>query len=88
MNRIDLSDKVKKILKHLNHKDPVRREAVLKKLAELESAQDFSRYKNLRYDFKEYKRVHIDTHFVMIFRLEGRIVKIEDIQHHDKIYRH
>lgn len=36
---------------------------------------------------KEFKRVHIDSHFVLTFKVEKNLIKFEDLQHHDKIYK-
>ncbi|MFW6450003.1 MAG: hypothetical protein ACOCZ6_03030 [Nanoarchaeota archaeon] len=44
-------------------------------------------YKNLSYDLKDFKRVHIDNHFVLIFKIEGEKIKFQDLQHHDTIYK-
>ena len=49
----------------------------------------FEHYKNLRYDMKDSKRVHIG-HFVLIFRYkkdENLILLFDDFEHHDNIYR-
>ncbi|MBR9691786.1 hypothetical protein GOV06_03280 [Candidatus Woesearchaeota archaeon] len=47
------------------------------------------RYKNLRHDMKDYKRVHIDKHFVLVFSIDetSKTVTLEDYDHHDKIYK-
>ena len=46
-------------------------------------------YKPLSHDLKGYRSVHIDTHFVLIFRIieQTQIVKFVDFDHHDKIYK-
>ncbi len=38
---------------------------------------------------KDKKRVHIDKHFVLTFKidLDSNVVKFLDYGHHDKIYR-
>lgn len=46
-------------------------------------------YKPLKYDLKGYRAVHVDTQFVLVFRLieETKTVKFIDFDHHDKIYK-
>jgi len=83
------SEKLKKILKKLMKKDKTRCEATLKKMYEIINSSDFSHYKNLSYDMNKFKRVHIDSHFVLIFKINEnkKIIKFEDLQHHDYIYK-
>lgn len=83
------SEKLIKILKKLFKKDKVRYEATLKKIEEVVNRKDTNHYKNLSYDMKDFKRVHIDSHFVLIFKVDEKneMIKFEDFQHHDTIYR-
>jgi len=83
------SKKLKKILKKLFKKDKVRYEATLNKINEVVNSEDPNHYKNLSYDMKEFKRVHIDSHFVLIFKVDKnkKFIKFEDFQHHDHIYQ-
>lgn len=83
------SEKLKKILKKLYKKDKVRYEATLKKIAEVINNNNQDYYKNLSHSMKEFKRVHIDSHFVLIFKVDQnkREIRFEDLQHHDYIYR-
>ena len=89
MHELEISIKLKKILKILAKRDKIRHDATLKKIHEICSSQNIEYYKNLSYDLKEFKRVHIDSHFVLIFKDDKKTEKIrfEDLQHHDKIYR-
>jgi YafQ family addiction module toxin component len=47
------------------------------------------RYKNLRAPLNNWKRVHIDRHFVLVFSVddENNTVTLEDHAHHDDIYK-
>ena len=75
------------ILKRLYKKDRVMYERVLKKIDEIIQGGAIDQYKNLRYDLKDKKRVHI-RHFVLIFQLvkaENRII-FQDFDHHDRVY--
>ncbi len=46
------------------------------------------KYKNLRAPLNNWKRVHIDNHFVLAFSIDenSRTVILEDYDHHDNIY--
>ena len=87
MYKFDRSEKLKKVLKKLFKKDKNRYEATLKKIYEVINSDDPNHYKNLSYDMKTFKRVHIDSHFVLIFKVDENVIKFEDLQHHDIIYR-
>ncbi len=82
------SEKLKKILEKLFKKDKVRYEATLSKIREVLNSEEPNHYKNLSYNLKQFKRVHIDTHFVLIFKVDekNKIIWFEDLQHHDVIY--
>jgi YafQ family addiction module toxin component len=89
MYSFERSDKLIKILKKLFKKDKVRYEATLNKINEVIKSNNPNRYKNLCYNLKEFKGVHIDTHFVLTFKIDenNKLLKFEDLQHHDVIYR-
>ncbi len=88
MYSLERSEKLKKILNKLFKKDKVRYEATLRKISEATKSNNPHHYKDLSYDMKEFKRVHIDSHFVLIFKVEEnkKLIKFEDLQHHDYIY--
>ncbi len=75
----------KKLLK-LSKKSPNRYFVLKNKIIEIIS--DPKKYKNLRGDKFGLKRVHIDSHFVLTFRINHfeKKVYFEDFYHHDKIY--
>ena len=54
-----------------------------------EIVEDPHRYKNLRVPLNNWKRVHIDRHFILTFSIDetAKIVILEDYEHHDKIYK-
>lgn len=89
MYKFDRSDKLKKILKKLFKKDKNRYETTLNKINEAINSEKLHHYKNLSHDMKAFKRVHIDSHFVLIFKVDEKnnLIKFEDLQHHDFIYR-
>ena len=46
-------------------------------------------YKNLQYDLKEYKRVHIAGCFVLLFKVfkKEKFILFDKLGHHDDIYK-
>ena len=87
MYKHEVMPNLQKILKKLSKKDKILYEQVLKKIEEIITS-DVEHYKNLRYDLKEYKRVHIG-HFVLVFRYikTENIISFDDLDHHDNIYK-
>ena len=90
MFNFDLSDELKfKIIK-LAKKDRKRVEINNKKIKEVVNSdlESIKHYKNLRYDTKEFKRVHIDSSFVLTFKvdLQNKFILFVDLDHHDNIY--
>lgn len=89
MYNFERSDKLIKVLKKLFKKDKGRYEATLNKINEVINSKDPDHYKNLSHDMKQFKRVHIDRHFVLTFKVDksNKLIRFEDLQHHDVIYR-
>jgi len=91
MFKFQISDELKRIIRVLNKKDRARSLIIAKKIREIvdNDANSISRYKNLRYDLSEYKRVHIDKSFVLIFKVfeKENFILFERMDHHDKIYK-
>jgi mRNA interferase RelE/StbE len=77
-----------RVLIKLQKKDKARYEQVMNKIEEVINSADVEHYKNLRYDLKEFKRVHIG-HFVLIFQFEKKNdeINFDDFDHHDNIYK-
>ena len=80
MYKLERSEKLKKILKKLFKKDKVRYEATLKKIDEVINTNDPNHYKNLSYDMKTFKRVHIDSHFVLIFKVDENETDLDKLE--------
>ena len=87
MYSFERSDEIDKILKKLMKRDKVRFEAAMKKIREV--CQCPQHYKNLQHDLKEFKRVHIDSSFVIVFEVDenNKVVRFVDLDHHDTIYQ-
>lgn len=78
---------MERVLKKLSKKDKKLYNQVLNKIDGVVSSYNLSHYKNLRYDFKNYQRVHIG-HFVIIFKFDEKksLIYFVDFEHHDNIY--
>ncbi len=72
----------------LSKKNKPLYEQVMTKIEEIITTEEVKHYKNLRYDMKDRKRVHIG-HFVLVFKFIKEKNKIEfvDFDHHDNIYK-
>ncbi len=87
----DISDELKIIIMKLTKKDKKKVEIINKKIKEIINCDKVSinHYKNLKYDLKEFKRVHIDKNFVLTFKvdLSNNFILFVDFDHHDRVYK-
>ena len=89
MYKFFVSESLEKKLSKLSKKDKDLYNQILKKkIDEIIHSKDIEHYKNLRYDMKESKRVHIG-HLVLVFRYkkEENLILFDDFEHHDNVYR-
>jgi mRNA-degrading endonuclease RelE of RelBE toxin-antitoxin system len=88
MRNFEVSELLEKKLRKLSKKDKSLYQQVMKKIKEVVNSGDVEHYKNLRYNLRASKRVHVG-HFVLVFQYDkGRdLVKFDDFDHHDNIYR-
>jgi len=88
MYNYETKPNLQEILKKLSKKNKSLYEQILKKIEEIINAYDVEHYKNLKYDLKEFKGVHIG-HFVLVFGLDKNknLISFEDFDHHDVIYK-
>ena len=88
MHNYKISEKLQEIMLKLSKKDKPLYEQLLKKIDEVINSYDVEHYKNLRYDLKDSKRVHIG-HFVLVFQFDKRNneIKFDDFDHNDNIYK-
>lgn len=88
--KFEYSEVLVKKLRKLKKKNPVQFGIVMKKRDDIKEkiAANPDHFKNLSYDQSEFKRVHVDKHFILTFKVDktNRLVKFEDYDHHDKIY--
>ncbi len=87
MYHLKVRPRLEKELTKLAKKNPRQVEILLKKADEI--LANPHRYKNLRAPMNNWKRVHIDRHFVLTFSIdeEAKTVILEDYEHHDRIYK-
>lgn len=87
MNYIsEFSEVLKEKLKRIQKKNRVLFDVTINKIKEIEKTPDH--YKQLRYNLKGIRRVHLLKSFVLVFTIIERENKIKflDLDHHDKIY--
>lgn len=88
MYTLKIKPELEKTLKKLAKKNRKQVEIILKKIDEI--LLNPHRYKSLRVPLNDWKRVHVDKHFVLTFSVDedSKIVTLEDYDHHDNIYKH
>lgn len=88
MRDFEIEKKLHKVLQKLFRKDRKRYEIVWKKINQIVNDVDIEHYKNLRAPLNDFKRVHVDSSFVLIFRYDKLKDKISfyEFEHHDKVY--
>ncbi|HLC46712.1 MAG TPA: hypothetical protein VJI75_03135 [Candidatus Nanoarchaeia archaeon] len=87
MYSLDIKPEADKIFVKLAKKDQRQLAIINKKLDEIRS-NPLHEYKFLRRPLQSFNRVHIDTHFVLIFRIDhsAKIVSVYYYDHHDEVY--
>ena len=90
MFNFNLTDELKAIIEKLAKKDKKRADIINKKIKQIINSDSASiqHYKNLRHDLKEFKGVHIDSSFVLVFKVDTakNFILFVDFDHHDRIY--
>ncbi|MFH1834725.1 MAG: addiction module toxin RelE [Methanobacteriota archaeon] len=89
MRESEIKPHLQKILKKLSKRDKVAYEAVIKKIDEVVNSPNVEHYKNLRYDMKDKKRVHVASSFILVFTYDksNDLLSFIDYDHHNKIYQ-
>lgn len=85
--RLMIKPSLMKTFRKLTKRDPKQMEIILKKTAEV--LKNPQHYKNLNAPLNMWKRVHIDSNFVLAYSVDERnkTVTLEDYDHHDKIFK-
>ena len=88
MRKFDIEEKLHKTLQKISKKDNKRYEIIWKKIREIVNSENVEHYKNLKFPLNNFKRVHIDKSFILIFKYDKTNNKLYfyDFDHHDKIY--
>ncbi len=88
MYELDIKPEADKIFGKLAKKAPNQLLAIHKKIEEIRS-NPHHEYKPLRKPLQTFNRVHIEKHFVLIFKIDHKekVVDIYYYDHHDYVYR-
>jgi YafQ family addiction module toxin component len=80
---VEFSSQLEKSMKKLEKKDKALFSQIQKKLIDI--VQDPGHYKSLKNVLAGYRRIHFGP-FVLVFKIEGNVVRIISLDHHDKAY--
>lgn len=89
MHKFSIETSLKKTIHEISRKDKVMYKILMKKMEQIIASQDLNHYKNLRKPLEDFKRVHIKSSFVLLFKYiqsEDKIMFF-DLDHHDNIYK-
>ena len=89
MREFEIEITLRKILSKLFKKEKRRYDILMSKLEEILTCENVEHYKNLRKPLQRFKRVHINSNFVLAFQYDKKqdLVIFFDFDHHDKIYK-
>ena len=87
MYGLTIKPEADKIFRKLSKKNQAQLRIIHKKITEIQN-EPHRDYKFLRKPMQHFNRVHIDTHFVLLFTLDHQheIVEIWYFDHHDFVY--
>lgn len=87
MYEINTTETIDKIFEKLAKKNLKQLLIIRKKLKEI--MLNPHRYKNLRSPLQNFKRVHVNKHFVLVFSIneKSKFILLENYDHHDNIYK-
>ncbi len=88
MYDLTIKPEADKIFARLAKKNQKQLLSIEKKIQEIRSKPNHI-YKFLRKPLQRFNRVHIDKHFVLIFKIDHdqKVVDIYYYNHHDKVYK-
>jgi len=91
MFNFNLTDELKSIIEKLAKKDKKKVEIINKEIKQIINYDPvfIGHYKNLKHDLKDFKRVHVDSSFVLVFKVNitNNFILFVEFDHHDKIYK-
>ncbi len=87
MYTLDIKEEADKIFKKLSKKNKKQLMIIFKKISEIR--KNPYGYKFLRKPLHGFNRVHIDKHYVLIFKIHHETESIEVFyyDHHDNVYK-
>ncbi len=87
MYKLEINEEVDRIFKKLSKKNPHQLRIINKKVNEI--LENPTGYKFLKKPLHGYNRVHINSHFVLIFKVdnEKNVVILCYFDHHDLVYK-
>lgn len=88
MYALEIKEEADEIFNKLSRKDLRLLEIINKKIMGIRKNPQHS-YKFLRKPLQSFNRVHIDKHFVLIFKVDhmNKKIIIYYFDHHDKVYK-
>ncbi len=88
MYSLKVKEEADKIFKKLSRKNPKQLRIINKKIFQIRKKPNH-RYKFLRKPLQTFNRVHIDKHFVLIFKIDHikNTIIVYHFDHHDCVYR-
>ena len=88
MYDLEIKPEADKIFFKLAKKNPVQLRTISNKIKEIRLNPEH-KYKFLRKPLQTFNRVHIDKHFVLIFKIdhERQVVDVYYFDHHDNVYK-
>ena len=89
MREFEIESNLRKTLSKLYRKEKRRYDLIMNKIEKILTSKNVDRYKNLRKPLQRFKRVHINSNFVLVFKYDKAqdLVIFYDFDHHDKIYK-
>jgi len=88
MHKFIIEKRIERILSKLEKKNRNLYHQIKNKIKEIINSEDIEHYKNLKYNMKDSKRVHIG-HYVLVFQYNKikDLIVFDDLDHHDNVYK-
>ena len=88
MYNLEIKEEAHNLFKKLSKKNPKQLKIIDKKIKEIRENPNHI-YKFLRKPLQSFNRVHIDKHFVLIFKIDHarKTIIIYYFDHHDNVYK-
>lgn len=89
MRSFEIEEQLQKELSKMKKKAHKRFLIVKSKILEILTIKSVEHYKNLKKPLQKYKRVHIDSSFVLIFSHNNKAdsIRFIKLEHHDNVYK-